>query len=644
MIVPRGAVMICNEVQSIRAAIEKYIIQYMTINIKGGENVKKVIIPLFIVLLLSTVSFGGCAGESDNSYLKVLVDETDIVEIGDNDQELFIEEFNFSRDTDWDYSFTNDDELWGYGTIRKKLEEFAAVDIKKSGSLSYNTLKHYDVLILASFTESYSSKESEAIKQFVENGGSLLLLAENEHANNSVSRVFDVTFSSETVYIADEDTGKSARKSISYPSRGIALVTVKMYFLTIDDMKNHSVTEDLEEFYLYETIPITSHKRGTVVAQTHANTFADEEGDGMGDKDEDEDEGPFDVVLAMDKVGKGRAVFISSSTSFWNLFTDKYEENVQLIANAVRWLGEPGGPYKQYKTVVEEAQQELSSATSLFNSHQFSQAMTAFEDAIDIFEESNTIFRNNDAVVGTEEAQSYIEKCETGLEANDIFDTAEDLYQQRKYEDAITEYENAKALYEEIEYSDRVTDCSQKIEESNQWIALREEATTELQKAEDSLSTAPSTFDPSGYEHSKSLFEEAKSTWEDYDDAEKEALCEEKIEFCEQEIANIEQTRMMVMVIVIIVVVAGVIVVILVIRKKKSKPAEMAEPPREVTEKAEEVEKPEKVEKVEKAKEPEKAEKAGETENASEVLKERYARGEISKEEYDRLKSVLEKD
>jgi tetratricopeptide (TPR) repeat protein len=637
--------MICDEVYRMIVAIEKNIIK-TTINIKGGENVKKVIITLLIVLLLSTFSYGGCA-ETENSYLKVLVDETDIVQISDSDQEIFIEEFDFSRDTDWDYSFSNNDELWGYGTIRKKLEEFAAVDIKKSGSLNYATLKNYDVLILASFTESYSSKESEAIKQFVENGGSLLLLAENEHANNSVSRVFDVTFSSETVYIANEGMGKGTRKSISYPSRGIALMAAKIYYLTIEDIKNHPVTEDLEEFYLYESVPITSHKRGTVVAKTSTETWADEEGDGMGDKDSDEDEGPFDVVLAMDKVGKGRAVFISSSTSFWNLFADKYEDNVQLIANAVRWLGEPGGPYKQYKTVVEEAQQKLSSATSLFNSHQFSQARTAFETAIDIFEESNTIYRNNDAVVGIEEAESYIEKCETGLEANDIFDTAQDLFQQRDYEDAITEYENAQVLYEEIEYSERVTECTQKIEESNQWIALREEATTRLQKAEDSLSTAPSTFDPSGYENSKSLFEDAKSTWEEYDDPEKEALCEEKIEFCEQEIANIEKTRMMVMVIVIVVVVAGVIVVILIIRKRKSKSEKITEPPMEITEKTEEgekVEKAEKVEKVEKAEKAEVKEKAGETENASEVLKERYARGEISKEEYDRLKSVLEKD
>jgi tetratricopeptide (TPR) repeat protein/uncharacterized membrane protein len=595
------------------------------INLKGGENVKKLIILVFIVLLLSTFSCVGCAGENDSSYIKVLVDETDIVQVDADDQKLFVEDFDFSRDTDWDYSFDNNDELWGYGTIRKKLEEFAAVDIKKSGSLNYATLRNYDVLILASFTKSYSSQEAEAIKQFVENGGSLLLLAENEHANNSVSRVFDVTFSTETVYIADENIGKSAIRSISYPSRGIALQAVKMYFLTIEDLKNHPVTKDLEEFYLYRSLPITSHKKGTVVAQTHAETWVDVSGDGLGDKGADEDEGPFDVVLAMDGVGKGRAVFIGSSTSFWNLFTDKYKENAQLIANAVKWLGEPGGPYKQYKTVVGQAQQKLSSATSLFNSHQFSRAKTAFEDAIEIFEESNTIYRNNEAVAGIEEAQSYIEKCETGLEADGIFETAEDLYGKREYEDAITEYENAQALYEEIEYSEKVSECIQKIDESNQWISLREEATTELQAAEDSLSTAPSTFDPSGYENSKSLFQEAKSTWEEYDDPEKEAACAEKIEFCEQEIAHIEQTRMMVMVVVVvIVVVAGVVIVIVVIRRKKPKAEEISETPQVVTE----AEKPAEIEKP----------------KAVDTLNERYARGEISKEEYDRLKSVLEKD
>ena len=605
------------------------------------------ITPVFIVLLLSTVSLIGCAGENDTSYIKVLVDETDIVEVDSNDQKLFVEEFDFSRDTDWDYSFNNNDELWGYGTVRKKLEEFAAVDIKKSGSLNYATLKNYDVLILASFTESYSSQEAEAIKQFVENGGSLLLLAENEHANNSVSRVFDVTFSSETVYIADENTSRTTVKSISYPTRGIALQAVKMYFLTIDDLVNHPVTKDIEEFYLYRTLPITTHKKGTVVAKTHAETWEDVSNDGLGTKDDDEEEGPFNVVLAQDNVGKGRAVFIGSSTSFWNLFTDKYSENAQLIANAVKWLGEPGGPYKQYKTVVEQAQQKLSSATSLFTSHQFSRAITTFEDAIEIFEESNTIYRNNEATEGIEEAQSYIEKCETGLQADDIFETAEDLYAQRAYEDAITEYQNAQSLYEEIEYTDRVSECTEKIEESTQWITLREEATSALQEAEDSLATAPSTFDPSGYQNSKSLYEKAKSAWEAYDNAEKEALCEEKIQFCQQEIDHIEQTRMIVIVVVIIIVVAAGVVIVLVIRRRKGAEGPPESPTVvEGAEKAEKVEGAEKVEKAEKVEEAEKVEKAEEPEKpqASEVLKERYARGEISKEEYERLKSVLEKD
>ena len=588
---------------------------------------KKNIIPLFVVLLLSLFSWNSYAEgtDDDSSYIRVLVDETDMVEIEKEDQDFFVEEFDFSRDTDWRYSFKNNDELWGYGTIRKKLEEFAAVDIKDSGSLNYSTLKNYDVLVIASFTESYSSKEADAIKQFVENGGSLLLLAENEFANNSVSRVFDVTFSSETVFIADETIGKDAERRFVFESRGIALVTRKMYYLTIEDLTEHPITKGLEEFYILEGLPITSHKKGTVLARTHDKTWADESGEGQREKDPGEEEGPFDVVLAIDNFGKGRAVFIGSSSSFWNLLTNKLDENVQLIANAVKWLGEPGGPYRQYKSVVEQGQQQLSSAVSLFDSHSFSQAQTAFERAIEIFEESNVIYRNDDAVRGIEEATSYIGKCETGLKADEAFEKAEDLYEEREYEDAITEYGNAQALYEEIDYTERVAECQEMTDESSQWISLREEATTKLQEAEDSLTTAPSTLDPSGYTKSKSLFEEAKSTWEEYGDPDKEAVCTEKILFCEQEIASIEKTRMMIMVAVVIIVIGvGVIIVSIVMRRKKPKAAKISgAAPRE----------------------PE-AEGPGEPQKSVplDALEERYARGEITRDEYERLKSVLEKD
>lgn len=584
-------------------------------NITGGDKTKKVIVFAFVALLvLSSVKVTSSAEQ-----IKVLVDESRVVSLPEDDQKGLIEELDFPRTTNWKYSFENNDEAWGLGTLSKKIQEVASVDVRKSGKLSYSTLKNYDVLIIASFENSYSSKEAEAIKQFVENGGGLLMLADPEAPNNSISRSFDVLFSSETVNVGDKNSSVTSRRRFVWAERGIVLTVPKIYFNIIEDFKNHPITKGIEEFGMYSGIPISEYKAGKVLATTSKDTWADKSGEGAGSVDDDEEEGPLDVLLAIENASKGRAVFFASSESFWNCIVGSEDYNTQLIANAVEWLGEPGGPYKQYKVINEQAQQTLSDAVSLYESYEFSQAISEFNNAIDLFEESNEVYSNAEATEGIEEAEGYIEKCETGIKANETFDTAEDLYDKREYEKAIEEFEKAKSLYTEIEYTEKASECDTKVDESNAWIALRGRANQEFSDAEAALSTAPSTLDPSGYENAKSLFEKAKSTWEEYDDPAQVQACQEKMDFCDDEIAKIEKNRLMLIVVVIVVVVVVIVVVMFVVRRRK---------PKEIKAVEEEYRPP-----------PPPAE-----EGALAALNDRYARGEITKEEYEKLKSVLEKE
>lgn len=539
-----------------------------------------------VLLLLSTVTI-----TSGAETVKVLVDES---RVGSYE--------------DAPYSFDNNVEDWGFGNAGKAVQSVASMDIKKKGKLGYSTLKNYDVLIIASFEESYSSSEVEAIKKFVENGGGLLFMGDIESSNNSVSRAFDVLFSSETVIIAD-------KKAESFRASD--------YQFFVTDIKSHPVTRGVDQIALNGGIPITSYGSGTVLAETSSDSWADVVGEGLGKKDTDEDEGPFDILLAVE-MGKGRAVFFGSASSLYNWVTGvRDQQNLELIENAVEWLGEPGGPYQQYKTINEQAQNVLTEAESLYEGHQFSQAKTKFGEAIDVFEESNGIYQNPEANEGIETANDYIEKCETGIEADSIFDTALDLYDNREYENAITEFERAKPLYQEIEYTERAQECDTKVSESNNWIALRDEATSLFQKGEDALTTAPSTFSPAGYEEAKSLFEQSKSKWEEYNDPAQVSACNEKIRLCNDEIGKIKNNRMMV-IIAVVVIIGVVVVVIIVVRRRKPKveaaPEIPAAPPG-IPEKPPEV--------------PREA-------DALEALKKRYAKGEITKEEYEKLKAVLE--
>ena len=530
--------------------------------------------------------------------IKVLIDESR-VELEDKD--YFINERGYPRDSDWRCSFENYDQPWGFGTAAKRLQSVASIDVKKSGTLSYSKLRNYDVLILASFTESYSSSEVEAIKQFVGNGGGLLFLADFESPNNSVARTFDVLFYSKTGAIADNK------------AKQLGPDTNQFY---IDDIKSHVVTKGVDQIVYNFGVPIVSFESGKSLAVTSEDSWFDlYRLKGSGAMDDDEDPGSFDVLVVMETASKGRAVFFGCSASFYNWVVDEEDQqNLDLLENAVKWLGEPGGPHKQYKMMNEQAQQKLSDATSLFMGHQFSQAIPVFEEAVNIFEESKEIYANSEAADGIAQAESYIEKCETGIEADRIFDSAKALYDKREYENAIKNFEQAKSLYEEIEYTAKIQECATKVEESNARIALREKATQELSDAEAALTIAPSTFNPSGYESAKVLFQKAKSTWQEYDDSEKVTTCQEKIDQCNDEIASIERTRLIVIIGAVVVVVVLVVVVVVVKRKGKTKEEESVVPP-----------------------------PAAEGEEALVTLAERYIKGEITKEEYKELKSVLEK-
>jgi tetratricopeptide (TPR) repeat protein len=524
---------------------------------------KKVII-VVLLLVFSTVHVAG-----DESTVKVLADESRVYTIDDIVKEAIIEEI-FTGDLEilaeilsWEYSFNGWLEPWGFGFARKELEEFCSVDIRESGKLSYAVLKKYDVLILASFEESYSLGEVEAIKQFVENGGGLLVMGDTEYPNNSVAREFGVAFASETVYIAD----KKAEKYVS---------DAHMFYVT--DIASHAITKDVDQIALNGGLPIINFESGISLIKTSKDSWADRLDSKFGSQQDDEDKGPFDILVAKE-IGKGRAVFFGGAISYWNaVIFEEDHQNLQLIHNAVQWLSEPGGPYKQSEMLTEEGEDELSDGISLYESHGFPEAKAELEKAIQFFEESNEIFPNSEAANGIEEAEKYIQLCETGIKADDAFEKAGNFFEEREYEKAIEEFEKAQPLYEEIEYTERVQECTRKIEESKDWIDKREKAVDLEEKAETALEKAPSTFDFSGYQQASSAFENAKDAWEEYGNPAKVEYCQQKIEYCQDEVEKIKRTRTMVMVgIVAVIAVVAVVGVLLVRKRKKGSTETLAE-------------------------------------------------------------------
>ena len=564
---------------------------------------RKVLIFTVITLLLVS-NIHRTEGEPS---LKVLVDESRVFTIERFLQMFLVDDPEFLALFDWGYSFENLLEPWGFGFAKFVIDDFASVNIRKKGELSYSVLRDYDVLVLASYEEGYSSEEIDAIKKFVENGGGLLLFGDFEYPSNNVARAFDVSFCSEIVAIADDSAEQFSSDN---------------HAILVDDITDHPITEGIDSIGLFFGIPISTYKSGTVLAKTSRNSWADKEGGDIGTKESTEEGGPFDILLAAD-LGKGRAVFFGGAISFWNMVTVFSDtENLKLFGNMVKWLGEPGGPYKQYTSIVEDAEQKMDDGTSLYNKHAFLEAKIVFRNAIEDFERSNEVYESTQTSWGIEKAQGYIEKCETGLKADEIFEKAEALYTARDYENAIEEYEKGKLLYEEIEYGEQVERCDTRVEESKDWITLREEAAGLLEEAEEALAAAPSIISTVGYEKAQSLFAEARTTWEEYDDPGKVAACEERIDLCNEAVSRITLYR----IIMVVAAIAAVVVVVVVIRRRRVTHVESVTGVDTPPEKEPEKEAPG---------------KAPGKPDTLDVLQTRYVKGEITKEEYEKEKSKL---
>lgn len=547
-----------------------------------------IIMAFFVVLSLSNPE-SRCTNEERGAdasqIIRILIDESSKdYSISKENQEYHIKEYGWPEDTDFSYSFDNN-ERWGYGIVASKLKEIASIHVNKSGKLTYSKLKDYDVLIIASFTEPYGSDEISAIKKFVENGGGLLLLGNRLYPNNSVSGVFDVSFEEEDFVIshqvAAEDYNKYDFFLLKETENGsIYAFTLKAYYFCVEDIQKHPITVGIEKLSLYEGIPITSFEKGDVLIQTDSDTWEDTRSKvfsasrqewylNPGKKDKDGEEGPFDILLALDDVGKGRAVFFGGSFSFLNFITEKDQENVQLIFNAVKWLGEPGGPYEQCKSLVAYAQDEFSLAKSLFAGGEFSQAKAKFVEAISFFEESIEMYPNAETNRTISEAESYIQRCNTATEAELLLEEASRLFENKEFEKAIEEFGKAKSLYEKIEYIEGIQECVDGIDKSNQWISLREEAISLFQQGEETLNIAQSGLDSTTYQDAKSLFERAKEKWAEYDDLAQVIACEEKIQLCNEKISDIERSRIQISTLIIGMAIAAIAIVYL----KKSKRA-----------------------------------------------------------------------
>jgi len=160
--------------------------------------------------------------------------------------------------------------------------------------ITYDKLKGYNVLIMLSNSDYYSSSEIDAIKEFVKNGGGLLFATNSgEYYINTIVKRFGISFAGNGI-IADANDHLGTGKEFQNIPR-------------ISNITSHNITKGVSSFYLTVPTYIKDTGSSNVLAYSNSDAWFDKYlGDSQNnEKGRDEQSGPFPVLAEM-SYGNGR--------------------------------------------------------------------------------------------------------------------------------------------------------------------------------------------------------------------------------------------------------------------------------------------------------------------------------------------------
>lgn len=253
-------------------------------------------------------------------------------------------------------------------------EGFFVKELRKTSPITYDDLKNYQVFVIGEANIPYKKSEQEAMRQYVENGGSIFFIADHYNADRNKNRwdASEVMNGYRRGAYSDPAKGMSAEEKNSAAMQGVessdwlsSNFGIRFRYNAVGDVNATTIVSPKDAFGITEgvqsvavhagsTLAITDPKKAKglvyLPALTKDDKWANSVDQGVyfgGGKDE----GPF---AAISKVGKGKAAFIGDSSPVEDA-SPKYlrEENgskkktydgfkeqndARFLTNLVNWL------------------------------------------------------------------------------------------------------------------------------------------------------------------------------------------------------------------------------------------------------------------------------------------------------------------
>ena len=203
--------------------------------------------------------------------------------------------------------------LKGFTEIFKRMGDKVLIGNK---TLKADSLKGVDVLVLPGSMTSYDKSEIDIIEDYVNNGGSLLVLLHIAPPLARVTERFGIVLSN---MVISEKNNLIDKSSQDFYSR---------------DIRVHPVTEGVKEIALYGTWGLLAEKGASILAATTPDAWGDANRNRVYDVNE-----PMAVigVVAAAESGRGRIIVVADDAPLANAFLDM-GDNRRLATNIASWL------------------------------------------------------------------------------------------------------------------------------------------------------------------------------------------------------------------------------------------------------------------------------------------------------------------